>query len=141
MATPVSGPRRDHRSTPVGFDLYPGDVVLFSGLTPIHRLVQKLSKSSWTQVGIIIFLSPSSQPMLFESTSIPLAPDIKTGRLKTGVRTAALGTKLDAFQGTAAVRNIRPRLEAASVARLMEFRRSVEGRPFNFSLSYSRDAS
>jgi hypothetical protein len=59
--------------------LRPGDVLLFSGVTPIHRLVQKLTSGLWTQVGLVLHLPNSEELFPLEATSIPLSPDIDTG--------------------------------------------------------------
>jgi hypothetical protein len=68
----------------------------------------------------------------------PICPDIETGAYSTGVRTVLPATRLQNFSGTFALRKLRPCLESAAVSKLMEFRESVIGRPFNFSLSAAR---
>lgn len=51
-------------------NIRPGDVVLFSGRTPIHQLVQRLTKGSWTQVGLVLSLPNCNELLLMEATSI-----------------------------------------------------------------------
>jgi Permuted papain-like amidase enzyme, YaeF/YiiX, C92 family len=118
--------------------LNPGDVILVSGSAPIHRFVQRLTSSRWSQVGLIIYLEGHERPLFFECTSIALVPDIETDNSNSGVRTTLLESRLDSFYGTAAVRRLRPALDRSSVKKLIEFRRRVIDRPFNFSLLDSR---
>jgi hypothetical protein len=118
--------------------LRPGDVLLFSGDTPIHRLVQKLTRSLWTQVGLVLHLPNSEELSLLEATSIPNSPDIDTGAYTPGVRTTPLSARLLSFKGVVASRSLCPQLESKSIERFVEFRRTVFGRPFDFSLLSAR---
>jgi hypothetical protein len=111
---------------------------LFSGLTPIHRTVQRLSHSCWSQVGIVIYLPISAEPLLFECTSIPLGADIESGECNTGVRTTLLKSRVRGFDGVVAVRKLQPPLDGPSIDELAAFRRTVLTHAFNFSMLDSR---
>lgn len=119
-------------------NIRPGDVVLFSGRTPIHQLVQRLTKGSWTQVGLVLSLPNCNELLLMEATSIPVCPDTDTGSYSPGVRTVQLEARLSNFSGTAASRSLWPPLNAASVRDLVKFRDVVRGRSFDFSLQSAR---
>lgn len=119
-------------------NLCPGDLVLFSGLEPIHRLVQKLTRSRWSQVGLVIRLPAYDQLFLLEATSFPLCADVERGTCLPGIRTTHLEPRLITFEGTVAVRRLCPPLDLASIEKLAAFRNSVLGRQFDFSLLASR---
>ena len=119
-------------------NLCPGDLVLFSGLEPIHVLVQKLTRSRWSQVGLVIRLPDYDQCLLLEATSIPLCADVERGTCSPGVRTTHLEPRLIAFEGTVAVRRLHPPLDLASIEKLAAFRNSVLESQFDFSLLASR---
>ena len=116
----------------------PGDVILMSGSAPIHHFVERVTSYKWSQVGMVIHLRDYETPLLFECTSIPVTPDIETGKSNPGVSTTPLEVRLTSFIGTAAVRKLRPHLVSASLERLVEFRRQVMNYPFNFSKLESR---
>jgi hypothetical protein len=119
-------------------EVFPGDVILMSGLSPVHRMVQKLTHSRWSQVGLVIIGSHGGESILLEATSIPLSPDTEDGSLSPGVRTTSLTAKLRCFEGVAVVRRLRPALDNALCNELAVFKKSVRHRPFEFSLLYSR---
>jgi hypothetical protein len=119
-------------------DVLTGDVVLFSGRSPLHNWVQRLTRSRWSQVGLVLRLPIYSELMLLEATSIPICPDIETGRHSAGVRTVILDAKLAVFDGSVIYRRLQPSLTPAFIDKLIEFRKSVVGRPFDFSLLAAR---
>jgi hypothetical protein len=115
-----------------------GDVVLLSGTAPIHRWVQRLTHSKWSQVGIVTSRHETSKPLLFYSCSKPWCPDLDHGQLRTGVQIADLGVAVSTFPGSVAVRSLLPALDQALSARLRAFEASALGAPFDYSLLGSR---
>jgi hypothetical protein len=118
--------------------LRPGDIVLFSGHTPIHRLIQKLTSNLWSQVALVLSLPDRSELLLLEANSLPISPDVDTGAYSPGVRTTSLSARLLNFEGIVASRSLCPALERRSIEGLVAFRRSVIGLPFDFSLLSAR---
>lgn len=115
-----------------------GDVVLFSGTSHIHRLVQRVTCSPLSQVRLIVHLPTHREALLLEATSTPTSPDIETGGFSPVVRTTIFAAKLQSFEGTVAIRALQPSLTEAFARKLAVFRRSVIGRPFDFSLLANR---
>ena len=118
----------------------PGDVLLFSGRKPIHRLVEKLTTSKLTQVGVVIALPGFETPLVLEATSVHVSPDIETGKCLTGVGTTRLADKVALFDGVVAIRSLQPQLSSTQKQKLIEFRSSFIGCPFDFSLLRSRNS-
>ncbi len=119
-------------------ELHPGDVILMSGISPMHRMVQNLTHSRWSQVALIIVGSEAGEPMLLEASSIPLSPDIEDGSMRPGVRATHLTKKLERFEGLAVVRRLLPTLKNSLCAELNAFGKSMRRRPFEFSLLANR---
>jgi hypothetical protein len=111
-----------------------GDVVLFSGRNPLHRMIQDRTKSQWSQVGIVLCLPGLIEPCLLAATSFPIIPDIETGELRTGVTTTLLYPTVRAFDGRASARRLARPLTPQSVDQLRSVRNSVIGHAFDFSL-------
>lgn len=114
-------------------DVVGGDVILFSGDTPIHRFVRKHTGSPWVQAGIVVELPNQRDLFLLESTSRPVCPDIESGTLLPGVRTTPLRIRIEATEGAAAVRKLIPRLTDELIRELAGYRERTLGLPFDFS--------
>jgi hypothetical protein len=117
----------------------PGCVVLFSGLTSLEFKIQATLNSRWTRSAIVV-PGPDGNPVLLQSTSRPIAPDLKSGKLSTGAQLVAIPDVLANFDGYVGFRSIAPILPA-QVGALAEFAREKVGTPFNFSPYYALRAA
>jgi hypothetical protein len=106
---------------------------LFCGRTPIHLRIQEVTGCPWTQVALLLCHANEPQPLVFESTKMSASLDIKTGSILRGVQLVRLSDRLSSFDGTFAVRELRPPLSDRQAEALLAFAEEVHGRPFNDS--------
>src|SRR5262249_18984000 len=132
-----STPSHIHRRLPLSMyeitKLSIGDLILFCGRTPIHLRIQEVTGCPWTQVALLLRHSNDPQPLVFESTKMSASLDIKTGSILRGVQLGRLSDRLSSFDGTVAVRELRPPLSDRQAEALLAFAEQVHGRPFNDS--------
>jgi hypothetical protein len=108
-----------------------GDVVLYSGSHPMHRLQFERTGCPWAQVGLI--LGVCGETCIFESTRISTCTDVEMGVILQGVQWVRLSERIGTFEGAIAARRLEPPLPGAMIEELAAFAREVHGRPFNDS--------
>lgn len=108
-----------------------GDLVLYSGRHPMHLLHQKRTGCPWGQVGLIVRLSSETVPIVFESTAISQAEDVRTGAVAQGVQLTRLPDRIASFDGAVAIRHLVPPLDEDLESRLHTFVENQHGKPFN----------
>jgi hypothetical protein len=121
-------------------ELSAGDIVLFSGSTPIRRRVQTLMQSPWSQVGLVFVLPDYSEPLLLEATSVALCPDVETGLCRPGICMSYLLPRIHIFEGVVAARKLDPPLTSQLIRELVHFRRAVCGSSYDFSRLSARNS-
>ena len=112
-------------------DLESGDVILFSGETPLHKRIQSFLGSSWSQVGMLLRWPLSGELVVFESTKVSVCNDVEAGKVLYGVQLVRFVDRIERFQGSVAVRKLLPPLSPQQVAVLLAFYKEVKGRPYN----------
>lgn len=120
--------------------LKPGCVVLFSGLTDLEYRIQATLRNRWTRCAIIV-PGLDGSPVLLQSTSRPIAGDVITGELLTGVQMVSIREVLTRFEGEIGFRPVAPPLSSAQNCVLAEFARKKLGLPFNYSPYYALRAA
>lgn len=121
-------------------DLDTGDLVLFSGRTPAARLVQGVTGSYWSHVGLIVRLPEEDEPLLWECTRASQVADILYGQPLDGVQLVSLSAKVEAYSGEVAIRRL---LDAGAghtrYQRLQPLMRDWHARPYcNFAVKRLR---
>ncbi len=86
-------------------ELETGDLILFSGRTLAARLVQGLTGSYWSHVGLVV-RRPGREPLLWEATRASKLADIHFGIAFDGVQLVSLAAKLASYPGETAVRRL-----------------------------------
>jgi len=87
----------------------PGCVVLFSGVTSLEYRIQETLRNCWTRCAIIV-PGRDGNPVFLQSTSRPIAADLRTGQLLTGVQMVAVRDVLTRFDGQIGFRQVAPAL-------------------------------
>lgn len=120
----------------VGTDLESGDLILFSGVTPLHKRIQSFSGCPWSQVGMLLRWHPLNEFVVFESTKISVCNDVESGKILCGVQLTPLIERVERFQGSIAVRKVIPGLSPQQIEVLMNFYKEVKGKQYNDSKFY-----
>jgi hypothetical protein len=112
--------------------LQTGDLVLFAGTSWSSRLVQCLTLSRWSHVGVIVRLPEhGDRPLLWELTRASKLADIHHGVLVDGVQLVSLDDKLDSYQGDVAIRRLRSVIaEPQRLQSLRELLERWQARPY-----------
>lgn len=114
-----------------------GDILLFSGKGRISRAIKHVTGSPWSHVGIVLNLTEYDFVCLWESTTLSNVADLDTGTLRSGVQVVPLSARLDAYDGSVALRRINGFIDPQGLAllnlRLMALRRELAGRPYERS--------
>ena len=84
-------------------DLKTGDIVLFGGKGFISWVIQKVTKSEYSHVGMIIRIDGFDFVALWESTTLNDTPDIYHKKRK-GVQIVQLSERLKGYKGKVVVR-------------------------------------
>ncbi|HEX4869195.1 MAG TPA: hypothetical protein VFV15_00515, partial [Moraxellaceae bacterium] len=87
-------------------DLETGDIVLFSGRGLSARLVQGVTGSYWSHVGLVLRLPGRREPLLWESTRASAVVDVRRGVPLDGVQLVSLAVKLADYPGEVAARRL-----------------------------------
>ena len=107
-----------------------GDIVLFSGKGGISDWIKWFSSSSWSHVGMVLKLSGWDMLLLFESTTLNSIKDVETGRAVRGVQLVPLSERIKTYNGKIAIRRLSKAITEPMRKKLLKFRRSVSGRPY-----------
>lgn len=114
-----------------------GDIVLFSGSGFISRLIQMISKSKWSHVGMVIKSAEWDMLLLWESTTLSKIKDIESRKQTQGVQLVPLSERIKCYkEGCVAFRRLiggteEQRLDMQS--KLKDFRSEVKGRNYEES--------
>ena len=111
-----------------------GDIVLFSRKNVPMKLWQWITDCPWTHVGMVIRSEDTRQVLLWESTTLSNLRDHFSGRFRAGVQAVLLSQRIRTYKGDVAFRELNGSLDAhvkrLMDSRLYEFRKLVQGRPF-----------
>ena len=110
-----------------------GDLVLFSGKSPIGQFIKLFSNSKWSHIGMVLKVDEVDMLLLWESTTINNTPDAFTRKITSGVQTTVLSERLDNFDGEVAVRFLQGDLSPESKLALKKLRDHLRGRPYEQS--------
>lgn len=113
--------------------LRPGDVVLMTGQSEIHRKARRaLGDPVWTQLGLMLGSKGGAQRMLLASSD-PVCADEHGNPIRRGVQTVHLATFARAFRGILSARRLGPPLEEHRITLLERLAASLDRRPFKSS--------
>lgn len=101
-----------------------GDLLLFAGKGWSSRLVQALTFSRWSHVGLVVRLPEfGNVPLLWESVRTGGLSDIRLGAPRDGVQLVSLDEKIRSYGGEIAIRRLNhdpgPRERQDSIRRLL----------------------
>jgi hypothetical protein len=93
--------------------LQTGDLVLFAGTSFSSRLVQLMTMSRWSHIGVVVKLPEYGNiPLLWEATRANKLADIQHGLLGDGVQLVSLDEKIHSYQGDVAIRRLKNSVDA-----------------------------
>lgn len=83
-----------------------GDIVLFSGSSPISHGIKLLTFSKWSHIGMVFKLPEIDTIFLWEATTGSNIADAIDGKIKHGVRLVLLSERIQTYQGEVAIRQL-----------------------------------
>ncbi len=111
--------------------LHTGDIVLFSGTGAVSEVIKRASDSPWTHIGRVIQDGTFGQVLLWESTSLSPVKDINDNRVKVGVQTVSLSTRIALYEGVVGIRRLSNfPMNADRLSTLIHLRRKFRNRPY-----------
>lgn len=117
-----------------------GDIILFSGTQGFSSVIKFFTRSPWSHIGIVCVLKKWDMVAVWESTT-EAQFDMATRRVTTGVQLNPLSTRLRAFKGEMAVRQLQGvELTEEEIKTLIQLRKELKGRAYEtnkFSLLQS----
>ena len=111
-----------------------GDVVLFGGQSSGCMRIKSWTGSRWSHAALIYRTHGVKQPLLLESTSTSLVPDLITGKIQTGVTLVELEAWLRNYAtGEIAIRRLKVDRTPKIRQRLRVFFEKMHGRAYETS--------
>ena len=110
-----------------------GDVLLFEGNRPELRLMQKVERSRWSHVGMLVRIPETGQLIIWESEPMGVIEDVITHQRKSGPQGVPFLSRVRSSEGDAAAlgyRRLDPPLTDEHHDRLRTFVMSVYHLPF-----------
>lgn len=108
-----------------------GDIILFSGKGLISAGIMAMTRSPWSHVGMVLKLPEYDFIVIWESTTLSKAKDLRSDSFKKGVQIVPLSERFKGYDGKAAVRRLLDAdLDGSETDALMEFRKEVAGRDY-----------
>lgn len=112
-------------------DLKTGDIVLFSGRSVSARIVQLVTGSPWSHVGIVVRSDEvPHRLLLWESTRLSKVNDIRRGCPADGVQLVCLAERLSSYNGVVAFRRLADTPSRAHLSKLSEWIGQWHGKPY-----------
>jgi hypothetical protein len=109
-----------------------GDLILFRGKGFISNLIQLVTLSEWSHVGLVLTLREYDFVVLWESTTLSTEKDLKTKKLRKGVQLCQLSSKLANYRGSFAVKRLNIPVEWAE-HKLVDLRLRLNNRDYERS--------
>lgn len=111
--------------------LHTGDIVLFSGTGAVSEVIKVASGSPWSHGGRVIMDGNLDQVLLWESTSLSPVKDIYDGKVKVGVATVSLSTRIALYDGPVGIRRLSKfPMNADRLSTLIHLRRKFRNKPY-----------
>jgi hypothetical protein len=107
-----------------------GDIVLFGGKSDLCRKIQKLTRSRWSHVAMLVRSEDLDAVLIWEATSATDMADLQTGRIGSGVRLTAFSEWTSRYGEEIAVRRLLVERTPDMQAAFNAFRREMAGRPY-----------
>lgn len=115
-------------------ELDTGDIVLFRGESFASRLIQRVTRSAWSHVAMVIRVPEYDFLALWESTTLSDIADLRSGEPRRGVQLVPLSERVRRYAGAIAVRRLfGVTLGSGDRAALKALRRELRGRPYERS--------
>jgi hypothetical protein len=102
-----------------------GDIVLFSGRSPLARLGQCVSQTKWIHIGMV--LRCDWGVFLWESDLFGHLKDLQSGKIRGGVRMVALSDRVKRYDGEAWVRPLKVGTTPLNLQALSDLIEEVRG--------------
>ena len=125
-----------------------GDIVLFSGTSPISRIIRYATKSPWSHVGMVVRDEVTDTVFVWESTTLSNVADVERQAFVKGVQLTLLSERCAMYEGAVAVRRLLTStgdsfsLTRTELLALAKIRREFTGRPYETDLAaLARSAS
>lgn len=107
-----------------------GDLLLFGGKSTLCRRIQRLTRSPWSHVGLILKIEALDLVLLWEASGVGDMVDLDTGKKAPGVRLIALSEWIARYGEEIALRRLLVERTPEMLAALAAFRREMRGRPY-----------
>ena len=111
-------------------DIKTGDIVLFSGNNNSSRFIRYVTKSKWSNVGMVIKIHDYDVVLLWESTTMNDIPDFYDKVPKYGVMMVPLSERVRAYDGEVYLRRLSNPISYDMVKQLVALRDEVKNRPY-----------
>jgi hypothetical protein len=113
-------------------ELKTGDLILFSGNDLLSKLIQLVTGSQWSHVGLVLVLHEYDFITLWESTTLSSEPDLITGLPRRGVQMVQLSSRLASYEGSFALKALNEPVDWAE-HKLADLRLRLNGRDYERS--------
>lgn len=87
-------------------NLSTGDLVLFAGTRLQSKVIQSITQSQWSHIGMVLQLPDIPYPLLAESTANTNVADLYCQKIRPGVQVVPLRDRLERYPGRAAIRHL-----------------------------------
>lgn len=107
-----------------------GDLVLFGGKSPLCRRIQRLTRSRWSHVGMLVRVEVLDAVLLWEANAGADMTDLDTGHQAGGVRLISFSDWIRRYGEEIVVRRLVVERTPAMLSALAAFRTEMRGRPY-----------
>jgi len=112
-----------------------GDIVLFSGKSPVSAMIKLTTKSPWSHVGMVMRLESYDTVLLWESTGLKDIPDVEDGTAEMGVQLVPMSERVASYDGEVSLRSIdNYTCDETTYQTLSKFRRAERKKPFDWNI-------
>lgn len=128
-------PRDMSKYEAVRDELDTGDIVLFSGSGFISKIIQIVTKSEFSHVGMVVKIKEWDMLLLFESTTLSKVKHVETGKRTQGVQLVSLSDRIKCYKaGKVTFRKLQGVDRSPEMLKTFKnFRKEVQGRPYEKS--------
>lgn len=108
-----------------------GDIILFKGEGVFSRLIMAAPNARFSHVGM--YMHYEGKSCVFESTSLGMLPDVKTGELINGVQLTNFEERVASYKGSVYFRPILGGRSPRQLSLLEQFINKHHGKPYERS--------
>ena len=128
-------PRTLDKYNAIRSELDTGDIVLFSGTGFISRMIQIVTRSEFSHVGMVVRVEEWDMLLLFESTTLSKIKHVETGKRTQGVQLVSLSERIKSYKADKVMfRQLKGVVRSQEMRdTFRKFRQEVKGRPYEKS--------